>query len=59
MVCRFILHCTFVCVNEAVKHHEEILQAQYKIMTYRLWYIITWPILAEVFLRIGCCFTDR
>ena len=22
---------------------KEILQAQYKIMTYRLWYIITWP----------------
>lgn len=30
---------------------KEILQAQYKIMTYRLWYIITWPsaILATFF----------
>jgi len=29
----------------------EILQAQYKIMTYRLWFIITWPsaILATIF----------
>lgn len=29
----------------------EILQKQYKIMTYRLWYIITWPsaILATIF----------
>jgi putative membrane protein len=28
-------------------------------MTYRLWYIITWPLLYwQVFLRIGCCFTD-
>ena len=30
---------------------KEILQKQYKIMTYRLWYIITWPsaILASLF----------
>ena len=30
---------------------KEILQRQYKIMTYRLWYIITWPsnILASIF----------
>ena len=30
---------------------KEILQKQYKIMTYRLWYIITWPsaILATIF----------
>lgn len=29
----------------------EILQKQYKIMTYRLWYIITWPsaVLASIF----------
>lgn len=29
----------------------EILQRQYKIMTYRLWYIITWPsaVLASIF----------
>jgi putative membrane protein len=38
---------------------KEILQAQYKIMTYRLWYIITWPsaILASIF-AYGCFFTD-
>ncbi|MDD3003754.1 CopD family protein [Flavobacterium sp.] len=30
---------------------KEILQKQYKIMTYRLWYIITWPsaIIASIF----------
>ena len=30
---------------------KEILQAQFKIMTYRLWYIITWPsaVLAVIF----------
>ncbi len=30
---------------------KEILQKQYKIMTYRLWYIITWPsaVLATIF----------
>lgn len=30
---------------------KEILQQQYKIMTYRLWYIITWPsaVLASIF----------
>lgn len=30
---------------------KEILQRQYKIMTYRLWYIITWPsaVLASIF----------
>jgi putative membrane protein len=30
---------------------KEILQKQYKIMTYRLWYIITWPsaVLASIF----------
>lgn len=37
--------------NEKSSPEKEILQAQYKIMTYRLWYIITWPsaILASIF----------
>jgi putative membrane protein len=37
--------------NEKVSPEREILLKQYKIMTYRLWYIITWPsaILATIF----------
>ena len=37
--------------NEKSSPEKEILQKQYKIMTYRLWYIITWPsaILASFF----------
>ncbi len=37
--------------NEKPSIEREILLKQYKIMTYRLWYIITWPsaILASVF----------
>ena len=37
--------------NEKPSLEKEILQNQYKIMTYRLWYIITWPsaILATLF----------
>ena len=37
--------------NEKSSPEKEILQKQYKIMTYRLWYIITWPsaILATIF----------
>jgi len=37
--------------NEKPSPEREILLKQYKIMTYRLWYIITWPsaILATVF----------
>ena len=37
--------------NEKPSPEREILLAQYKIMTYRLWYIITWPsaILATLF----------
>ena len=37
--------------NDKPSPEKEILQKQYKIMTYRLWYIITWPsaILAVVF----------
>ena len=39
---------------------KEILQEQYKIMTYRLWYIITWPsaILSSVFAFWMLFFTD-
>jgi putative membrane protein len=37
--------------NEKPSPEKEILQKQYKIMTYRLWYIITWPsaVLASIF----------
>lgn len=37
--------------NEKPAPEKEILQKQYKIMTYRLWYIITWPsaVLAVIF----------
>jgi putative membrane protein len=37
--------------SEKPSPEKEILQKQYKIMTYRLWYIITWPsaILATIF----------
>ncbi len=37
--------------NEKSSPEREILLTQYKIMTYRLWYIITWPsaILAVIF----------
>jgi len=37
--------------NDKPTPEKEILQKQYKIMTYRLWYIITWPsaILATIF----------
>ena len=39
---------------------KEILQKQYKIMTYRLWYIITWPsaILTSIFAFWMLFFTD-
>ena len=39
---------------------KEILQKQYKIMTYRLWYIITWPsaVLASIFAFWMLLFTD-
>ena len=37
--------------NEKPSPEKEILLAQYKIMTYRLWFIITWPsaVLATIF----------
>ena len=39
---------------------KEMLQKQYKIMTYRLWYIITWPsaVLASIFDLWMLFFTD-
>lgn len=39
---------------------KEILQRQYKIMTYRLWYIITWPsaIITSIFAFWMLFFTD-
>ncbi|WP_264565990.1 CopD family protein [Flavobacterium sp. N3904] len=39
---------------------KEILQKQYKIMSYRLWYIITWPsaVLASIFAFWMLFFTD-
>ena len=46
--------------NEKPSPEKEILQSQYKIMTYRLWYIITWPsaILASIFAFWMLFFTD-
>jgi putative membrane protein len=46
--------------NDKPSPEKEILQNQYKIMTYRLWYIITWPsaILASVFAFWMLFFTD-
>ena len=37
--------------NDKPSPDKEILQKQYKIMTYRLWYIMTWPsaVLATIF----------
>jgi len=46
--------------NEKPSPEKEILQNQYRIMTYRLWYIITWPsaILASIFAFWMLFFTD-
>ena len=46
--------------NQKPSPEREILQKQYKIMTYRLWYIITWPsaILASIFAYWMLFFTD-
>ena len=46
--------------NEKSSPEREILLTQYKIMTYRLWYIITWPsaILASLFAFYMIFFTD-
>ena len=46
--------------NEKPSPEREILLKQYKIMTYRLWYIITWPsaILASIFALWMLFFTD-
>lgn len=47
--------------NDKPSPEKEILQKQYKIMTYRLWYIITWPsaILASFFAFWMLLFTPR
>lgn len=46
--------------NQKQSPEREILLAQYKIMSYRLWYIITWPsaILASIFAYWMLFFTD-
>ena len=46
--------------NDKPSPEKEILQNQYKIMTYRLWYIITWPsaILTGIFAFWMLFFTD-
>jgi len=46
--------------SQKLSPEKEILQKQYKIMTYRLWYIITWPssILASLFAFWMLFFTD-
>ena len=65
MVCRFVL-LLFVCLCIKLKPTKNLLPkkkfciTQYKIMTYRLWYIITWPsaILASIFAFWMLFFTD-
>ena len=44
--------------NDKPSPEKEILQKQYKIMTYRLWYIITWPsaVLASFFCVLDVTF---
>ena len=46
--------------NDKPSPEKEILQKQYKIMTYRLWYIITWPsaVLGSIFAYWMLFFTD-
>ena len=46
--------------NDKPSPDKEILQKQYKIMTYRLWYIITWPsaVLSSIFAFWMLFFTD-
>src|SRR5437667_12189095 len=46
--------------NDKPSPEKEILQKQYKIMTYRLWYIITWPsaVLASFFAFWMLFFTE-
>lgn len=46
--------------NQKPEPEREILLKQYKIMTYRLWYIITWPsaILASIFAYWMLFFTE-
>ena len=53
----FVYH---IEANQKPSPEREILLNQYKIMTYRLWYIITWPsaILASIFAFWMLFFTD-
>lgn len=46
--------------NDKPSPEKEILQKQYKLMAYRLWYIITWPgaVLASIFAFWMLFFTD-
>jgi putative membrane protein len=46
--------------SEKPSPEKEILQKQYKIMTYRLWYIITWPsaVLSSIFAFWMIFFTE-
>jgi putative membrane protein len=46
--------------NDKPSPEKEILQKQYKIMMYRLWYIITWPsaVLASIFAFWMLFFTE-
>lgn len=46
--------------SQKTSPEKEILQKQYKIMTYRLWYIITWPsaVLASIFAFWMIFFTE-
>ncbi len=46
--------------NDKPSPEKKILQKQFKIMTYRLWYIITWPsaVLASIFAFWMLFFTD-
>ena len=49
----------FIYYSEAEDSEEpakSILQTQYKLMSKRLWYIITWPsLILASFLLFGCC----
>jgi putative membrane protein len=46
--------------NDKPSPEKEILQKQFKVMTYRLWYIITWPsaVLASIFAFWMLFFTE-
>jgi uncharacterized membrane protein len=57
MVCGlFYIVRLFVYQIELIKPSPEKFSKQYKIMTYRLWYIITLSAIWQAFLLSGCCF---